>query len=153
MDSKRLKVKMTVSVQLQRAIKDTRRWIRVLSSETIGHLNKCICFINTKARLFCDARPRLHVIRNNVEKVTLDVGSISSSHPSSKSSDIVVLPLNSLICNSLFFLQTAFDLVFARSTCKHWLGTSAYVKRDLFNVVTYYVKSGTHIAEQASFCV
>ncbi len=35
--------------------------------------------------------PRLHVICNDVEKVTLDVGSISSS-PSSKSSDIVVLP-------------------------------------------------------------
>ncbi len=32
-----------------RAINDTRRWIRVLSSETIGHLkkyNKCICIIN-----------------------------------------------------------------------------------------------------------
>ncbi len=35
-----LKVKITVSVQLQRAINDTRRWIRVLSSETIGHLKK-----------------------------------------------------------------------------------------------------------------
>ncbi len=32
----------------------------------------------------------LHVIHNYVEKVTLDVGSISSSPPSSKSSDIVV---------------------------------------------------------------
>ncbi len=28
---------------------------------------------HTHARLFCDARPRLHVIRNNVEKVKLDV--------------------------------------------------------------------------------
>ncbi len=44
----------------------------------------------------------------------------------------------------------AFDLVFACSTCKHWLGTSAYVKRDLFNVIAYYVKSGMHIVEQAS---
>ncbi len=31
-----LKVKITVSVQLQRAINDTRQWIGVLSSETIG---------------------------------------------------------------------------------------------------------------------
>ncbi len=30
--------------------------------------NKCICFINKKARLFCDAPPRLHVMRNNVGK-------------------------------------------------------------------------------------
>ncbi len=30
--------------------------------------------------------------RNEVKKITLDVGSISSSPPSSKSSDIVVLP-------------------------------------------------------------
>ncbi len=37
---------------------DTRRWIRVLSSKTIGPFKKkkCICFINTKARLFCDMR-------------------------------------------------------------------------------------------------
>ncbi len=27
---------------------------------------------HTNARLFCDARPRLHVIRNDVEKATLD---------------------------------------------------------------------------------
>ncbi len=47
----------------------------------------------------------------------------------------------------------AFDLVFARSTCKHWLGTSAYIKCDLLNVITYYVKSGKCIAEQASICV
>ncbi len=46
MDSKRLKVKITVSVQLQRAINDTRRWIRVLFSKTIGHL---IFFINVYA--------------------------------------------------------------------------------------------------------
>ncbi len=45
----------------------------------------------TNARLFCDAHPGLHVIRNVFEKVTLDV-SISSSPPSSKSPDIVVLP-------------------------------------------------------------
>ncbi len=75
MDSKRLKVKITVSRQLQRAINDTRRWIRVLSSETISHLKKrkkC-CFINTNARLalFCDARLWLHAIRNYVEKVSL----------------------------------------------------------------------------------
>ncbi len=29
----------------------------------------------------------------------------------------------------------------------------AYVKRDLFNVITYHMKSWTHIAEQASICV
>ncbi len=40
MDSKRLKVKMTVSAQLQRAIHDTSRWIRILSSGTIGHKKK-----------------------------------------------------------------------------------------------------------------
>ncbi len=33
-----------------------------------------------------------HVIRIEGEKVTLDIGSISSSPPSSKSSDIIVLP-------------------------------------------------------------
>ncbi len=42
MDSKRLKVKMTVSVQLQRTINDTRQWIRVLSGKTIGHLKNKI---------------------------------------------------------------------------------------------------------------
>ncbi len=26
--------------------------------------------------------------------------------------------------------------LYARSTCKHWLGTSAYVKRGLFNIIT-----------------
>ncbi len=46
-----------------------------------------------------------------------------------------------------------FDFVFVHSTCKHWLGTSAYAKHDLFNIITYYVKSGTHITEQASICV
>jgi len=30
-------VQMRVSVQLQRALNDTRWWIRVLSSKTIGH--------------------------------------------------------------------------------------------------------------------
>ncbi len=40
--------------------------------------------------LFCDAHPKLHLIRNYVETVMLDVGSISSSR--SKSPDIVVLP-------------------------------------------------------------
>ncbi len=72
MDSKWLKVKITVSVQLQRAINDTRRWIRVLSREMIGHLKKkkIICFINTNACLFCDVHSWLHVIRNDVEKVT-----------------------------------------------------------------------------------
>ncbi len=53
--------------------------------------------------------------------MTLDVGSISSSPPSLKSSDIVVLPCK------LEFLFKAFDLVFARSACKHWICTSAYV--------------------------
>ncbi len=32
---------------------------------------------------------------------------------------------------------------------KHWLGTSAYVKRDLFNVITYYVKSSQNRARWA----
>ncbi len=32
-----LMVKFTVSLQLQMAITDTRRWIRVLSSEPISH--------------------------------------------------------------------------------------------------------------------
>ncbi len=75
MDSKRLKVNITVSVQLQRAINDTRRWIRVLSSETIGHLkklNKCMLYKHKCSPVF-DARPRLHVICNEVEKVTVDV--------------------------------------------------------------------------------
>ncbi len=29
----------------------------------------------------------------------------------------------------------------------------SHAKRDLFNVITYYVKSRTRIAEQASICV
>ncbi len=33
----------------------------------------------TKARLVCDVRPRLHVICNTVEKVTLDVGGSTES--------------------------------------------------------------------------
>ncbi len=40
MDFKRLKVKIAVSVQLQRAIHETKPRIRVLSSETIGRLEK-----------------------------------------------------------------------------------------------------------------
>ncbi len=82
MESKWLKVKITVVLQLQRAINDTKRRIRVLSSKTIGHLknlNKCICFINTNARLFCDALPRLHSICNYVEKATFDVGGSTES--------------------------------------------------------------------------
>ncbi len=52
---------------------------------------------------------------DDIEK--LDVGSISSSPPSSKSSDIVGLPCK--LGELLFpFLSMAFDLVFARSTCK-----------------------------------
>ncbi len=73
---------ITVLMQLQRAINDARRWIKTLSSEKIGHLkkcNNCICFINTNAHLFCDARSRLHVIRNDVEKVTLVVGGSTES--------------------------------------------------------------------------
>ncbi len=58
---------------------------------------KSICFINTNAGLFYDARLRLHVTRNNVEKVTPDVGSISSS-PSSKSLFYLV---NLSSCNSV----------------------------------------------------
>jgi len=46
---------------------------------------------HTNARLVCDACPRIHIIRNDVENVTLDVGSISPSLPSSKSSHIIVL--------------------------------------------------------------
>ncbi len=38
-----------------------------------------------------DARPRLLEIHNDVEKVTLDIGSILSSLSRSKSSNIVVL--------------------------------------------------------------
>ncbi len=34
---------------------------------------------HTHARLFCDARPRFRVIRNNAEKVTLDVGRSTES--------------------------------------------------------------------------
>ncbi len=109
-----------------------------------------ICFINTIARLFCDARPRLHVIRNDIEK--LDVG---SSHlllqVQNRPTSLVYLG-NSVSCYSLF-LSMAFDLVFARSTCKHRLCTSAYIKHDLFNVITHYVKSGRRIAEQASLFV
>ncbi len=33
----------------------------------------------TNARLVCDVRPRLHVICNTVEKVTLDVGGSTES--------------------------------------------------------------------------
>ncbi len=92
-------------MQLQRAINDTRRWISILSSETIGHLkkyNKCICFINTNARLFCDARPRLDVTCNDIEKVTLDVGSFSPSPQVQNCPTSLFYLLNSLSCNSLF---------------------------------------------------
>jgi len=49
MDFNSLKVQMRVSVQLKRALNDTRRWIRVLSSETIGNLKS---FISTNAPIF-----------------------------------------------------------------------------------------------------
>ncbi len=77
MDPKWLKVKITVSVQLQRAINDTRQWISVLSRWqrlVIKNTNWFICFIhkciNTNARLFCDARSWCYVIRNYAEKAT-----------------------------------------------------------------------------------
>ncbi len=89
MDSKRLNVIITVSVQLQRAVKDTRRWIRVLSSETIGHLKKLKVYALLTQMLALLGSTML-ASRNYFEKVTLDVGSISSS-PSSKSSDVDVL--------------------------------------------------------------
>ncbi len=57
-----------------------------------SYKKKNVYALLTNASLFCDARPRLHVIRNDVEKVTLDVGYISSSPSSSKLFDIVVLP-------------------------------------------------------------
>ncbi len=91
-DSKRLKVKITDSVQLQRAINYTRRRKIVLSSETSFKKKKMyMLYKHTNAHLFCDASPRLHIIRNYVEKVTLDVGFISPYPPSSESSDTVVL--------------------------------------------------------------
>ncbi len=56
---------------------------QVLSSETISRKKEKVSALLTNTRLFCYVRPRLYEIRNDVEKVTLDVGSISSSPPSS----------------------------------------------------------------------
>ncbi len=66
--------------------------------------------------------------RNNVEKVMLDVGSISSSPPSLKSSDIGVLPCKLIELKIPFFVNGV------------WLSSTCKVKRDLFNVITYYAK-------------
>ncbi len=101
-----------VSVQLQRAINDTRKWIRVLSSKTIGHLKKkkkIICFINTNTRL---ALFFVFVTSRNTLKRSRLRGLCH--------------------CSSVLHLP-------------HWL---AYVKRDLFNVIT-------RITEQskANICV
>ncbi len=144
MDSKRLKAKITVSVQLQRAINDTRRWIRVLSSETISHLkksNKCIWFINTNAclALFHDARPRLHVIPNYVERVTLDVAGSTESVFTSWTCKYEVkrhLQKRELQLNE--FTRYNNDVGQFWTWRRRW--DEAYVKRDRFNVITYYVK-------------
>ncbi len=58
---------------LSAASKGYKRYQTMNKVEMIGHLKKkkkCICFINTNARLFCDVRSW----RNDVEKVTLDIG-------------------------------------------------------------------------------
>ncbi len=96
-------------------------------------------------------RPRLHVIRNNVEKVTLDVGGSTES------------VFTSWMCKYEIkcHLQKR-DLQLKESTRlnkdvgRFWTWRRwdwAYVNHDLFNVITYYVKSGTRIAEQTSNCV
>ncbi len=49
----------------------------------------------------------------------------------------------------LYYSKTAELLCYNK--CNHNYNTKK--KHDLFNVITYYVKSGTRIAEQASICV
>ncbi len=46
-----------------------RSAIKKINKHIYIYIYICICFININARLFCDACPRLHVIRNDVEKV------------------------------------------------------------------------------------
>ncbi len=55
MDSKRLKVKNALSMQIQKAINDIRWWIRVLSNQTIGHLKKMYMLYKHILALLCFA--------------------------------------------------------------------------------------------------
>ncbi len=70
-----LKVQTAVSKQLQKALHDPSRRIRVLSSEMICHfkkkIKKCIYFLTTNAHL---ALARLHALRRHSGKATRDVG-------------------------------------------------------------------------------
>ncbi len=70
-----LKVQIAVSMQLQRALHDPSRGIRVLSSETICHFQKKkkkkIYILTTNTRLVL---ARLHALHSHVGKVTRDVG-------------------------------------------------------------------------------
>jgi len=55
---------------VQRALNDSRRWIRVLSSETIAHLKnkyQTLSFISTNGRLalLCDVTLLFELIRSN----------------------------------------------------------------------------------------
>ncbi len=71
-----LKVQIAISMELQRALHDPSRGIRVLSSETISNfpkkINKTfIYFLTTNAHL---ALAWLHTLRSHVGKVTSDIG-------------------------------------------------------------------------------
>ncbi len=125
MDSKRLKVKIIVSMQLQRTINDTRRWISVLSSETICHLKKLntsICFINTQM-LAC-----FRCASQTLAEVPSQCLQVERANTKSNA----VYKKGSYNLTSLQGKTTTSDDFELRR--RRWDG--AYVKRDLFNVIT-----------------
>ncbi len=91
--------------------------------------------------------PRLHVIRNNVEKVTVDVGGSTESVFTSWKCEYKVkhrLQQKRVTTQQVYKVKRRFW------TWRKWDGS--YIKCDLFNVINYYVKSEMRIAEQASIC-
>ncbi len=93
------------------------------------------------------------VIRNDVEKVTLDVDSISSSPPSSKSSDIVVLPFKLVYLYLSFFVNAVWLSICTFNLFQ--LVNTDFRLRQAWSFQHYYVLREVWDAhrKQASICV
>ncbi len=102
--------------------------------------NKWMCFINT----FIMHSWR-HVIRNYTEKVTLECLQVERTNTKSNG----IYKNRELQLNE--FTRKNNNVEQFWTWRRRWDG--AYVKRDLFNIITYNVKSGTRIAEQAIICL
>ncbi len=128
--------------------------IRVLSSETIGHFLKNKIQLNILFNHKCSSCTFSAMLF--VYHFTHDVIKLEKSHVVSSSSvysgskrkgrakkSISYFPPNFNIIRHLFYLFCKGLLTFfARSLCKHWVGTSAYDTLDLSNMTTSCMNSG-----------